>query len=44
MPGLHVSRHAVDILETIAEGGLATAIALVSLITAATLIYVWFIA
>jgi hypothetical protein len=44
MPSLHVSRHNVDVIKWIAEGGLVTAVALLSAITAATLIYAWFIA
>jgi hypothetical protein len=38
------SHHAFDVLERIAAGGIATTVALLSVITAATLIYVWFIA
>jgi len=44
MPGVHVSRRAVDILDRIAAGGLATAVTLLSVITIATLVYVWVIA
>jgi|GEM_PF-6041889 len=44
MPNTRVSRHAIGIAEGIAAGGLATAIALVAAITAATLIYAWFLA
>jgi hypothetical protein len=40
---LHVSRRAVDIVEAIAAGGLATAVMLLAVITAATLLYVWMI-
>jgi len=40
---LHVSRRAVDIAEGIAAGGLATAVTLLSVITAATLLYVWMV-
>jgi hypothetical protein len=41
MTVLHPSRRAIDIVEAVAAGGLATAVALLSLIIAATLIYVW---
>jgi hypothetical protein len=46
MPSLHVHglRHTFDIAEAIAAGGVAAAVTLVSVITAATLIYVWFFA
>jgi hypothetical protein len=43
MHTLHVSRRAVDIVEAVAAGGLATAVTLLSLITAATLLYVWIV-
>ena len=41
---LHLSRHAIDILEGIAAGGLAAAVTLLALISGATLVYAWFIA
>ena len=44
MASLHLSQHAIDIMEKIAMGGLATAVTLLALITGATLIYTWFIA
>jgi hypothetical protein len=44
MHTLHVSRHALNIIEGVAAGGLAAAVTLLSVITAATLIYAWFIA
>ncbi len=44
MNTLHVSRHTVEVAEKFAAGSLATAVALLAAITAATLIYAWFIA
>ena len=44
MSNLHVSRHQVQMLEWIAEGGFAIAVAALALITLATLVYAWFIA
>jgi len=44
MHGMHVSQRTVGILEEIAAGGFATAVALLSVISAATLFYVWVIA
>ena len=41
---LHVSRHTLDVLEEASAASFAAALGLVSLITAATLIYVWFVA
>lgn len=40
---LHASRRAVSIAETIAAGAFATGVGLLSVITAATLIYVLFV-
>jgi hypothetical protein len=44
MLSLHGSRHTFDIAEAIAAGGAAAAVTLLSVITAVTLLYVWFIA
>ena len=44
MHGYHVSRHVVDIAEAIAAGSFATTLVVISLITAVTLAYAWFIA
>ena len=44
MSGMHISKQAIDLAEGVAEGGIATVIAVLGLITAATLIYAWFIA
>jgi len=43
MSSLHLSRNAIGLVETVAAGGLATAVTLIAAITAATLIYAWFI-
>jgi hypothetical protein len=44
MHGLNLSRRTVDFMEILAAGGFATALILVSVITAATLLYAWFLA
>jgi hypothetical protein len=44
MTVLHPSRHILDVAERIAEGGVALAVALLCVITLATLVYAWFIA
>lgn len=44
MHGMHVSPRVVGIVEEIAAGGFVTAVALLSVIAAATLFYVWVIA
>ncbi|HEX7156243.1 MAG TPA: hypothetical protein VF229_03455 [Burkholderiaceae bacterium] len=44
MTTLHPSHHSIEVAEKIAATGLATAVAVLAVITAATLIYAWFIA
>ena len=44
MTVLHPSRHSFFVIERIAEGGVAVAVALICVITLATLVYAWFIA
>ncbi len=44
MSHLHVSRHQIQVLEWIAEGGFAAVVVALSAITLATLIYAWFVA
>jgi hypothetical protein len=44
MTNLHVSRHAVVVVERVVELGFVAAIAVLATISAATLIYAWFIA
>jgi len=41
MSSLHVSHHAVDLVEKIAMGGFASAVAFISLVTAGILVYMW---
>lgn len=42
MPNLHASRHVVQVSKNFVEAGLISVVAVVSAITAATLIYAWF--
>jgi len=44
MHSLHLSQHAIHILEGLAAAGFAAAVSLIALISGATLIYAWFIA
>jgi hypothetical protein len=44
MTGLHLAPRTTHALELVAEVGFAATVALVALITAATLVYAWFIA
>jgi len=44
MTGLHLAPRTTHALELAAEVGFAASVALVALITAATLVYAWFLA
>jgi hypothetical protein len=44
MTALHFSRRTVDIAEALTAGGFAAGVLLLSIITAATLVYAWLIA
>ena len=44
MQSLHVSRHAVRVVEAITAGGFVAAIAVIAAISVATVVYAWFIA
>ncbi len=44
MSSMHFSRHTMDVAEKVTAGSFAMAVAAVALISAATLVYAWFIA
>jgi len=44
MPNMHVSRHAIEVAERVVEVGFVAAVAVLAAVSAATLIYAWFIA
>jgi hypothetical protein len=44
MTNLHLSQHAIDVAKGTVPGGFLAAVAVLAAISAATLIFVWFIA
>jgi hypothetical protein len=44
MPNLHVSPHTVEVATNVVEGAFVAGIAVLAAVTAATLIFAWFIA